>query len=275
MEASRALVACVGSSYAFVVDLDLQGSVVFVTGASGSIGNEICRAFLDEGAFVAAFSRHGMPDGDPERTISLCGDVRDPDSIDQAIRATEKRFGRVDICVACAGIWPPQPMLLHRQEPSRAREVVETNLLGSIWTARAFVSSLERTGPRKDDRGASLVFVGSTAGEFGERGHAEYAATKSALHGLMASLKNEIVLIDPRGRVNLVEPGWTVTPTIEDYLERHGVLETTMRTMSLRQLAAPLDVARAILFLASPAMSRHVTGEVLLVAGGMEGRVLW
>ena len=88
MEASRALVACVGSSYAFVVDLDLQGSVVFVTGASGSIGNEICRAFLDEGALVAAFSRHGMPDGDPERTISLCGDVRDPDSIDQAIRAT-------------------------------------------------------------------------------------------------------------------------------------------------------------------------------------------
>lgn len=257
------------------MDLDLQGSVVFVTGASGTIGNEICRAFLDEGAFVAAFSRRGMPEGDPDRTISICGDLRDPDAVDQAMRATEKRFGRVDICVACAAIWPPQPILLHLQEASRVREVVETNLLGTIWTARSFIASLERTGPRKDERGASLVFVGSTAGHFGERGHAEYAATKSSLHGLMGSLKNEIVLIDPRGRVNLVEPGWTVTPTIQEYLEKHGVLENTMRTMSLRQLAAPLDVARSILFLSSPAMSRHVTGETLLVAGGMEGRVLW
>lgn len=274
-EVSRTLVACARSAYAFVVDLDLQGSVVFVTGASGSIGNEICRAFLDEGAFVAAFSRRGMPAGDVDRTLSLVGDVRDPEAVDQAMRDAEKRFGRVDVCVACAGIWPPQPMLLHQQESSRVRDVVETNVLGSMWTARAFIASLERMGPRTDGRGACLVFVGSTAGRFGERGHSEYATTKSALHGLVASLKNEIVLIDPRGRVNLVEPGWTVTPTIEEYLERHGVLESTMKTMSLRQLAAPLDVARAILFLASPAMSRHVTGESLLVAGGMEGRILW
>lgn len=259
----------------FVVDLDLQGTVVFVTGASGTIGNEICRVFLDEGAFVAAFSRRGMPEGDRERTLSLTGDVRDVEAIDAAMRETEKRFGRVDVCVACAGVWPPQPVMLHQIDPARVREVVETNLLGSMWTARAFLASLERTGPRTDARGSSIVFVGSTAGHFGERGHSEYAASKSALRGLTASLKNEIVLLDPHGRVNLVEPGWTVTPTIQEYLERHGVLERTMRTMSLRQLAAPLDVARAILFLASPAMSRHVTGESLLVAGGMEGRVLW
>lgn len=257
------------------MDLDLKGSVVFVTGASGSIGNEICRAFLDEGASVAAFSRRGMPAGDVERTISLTGDVRDPEAVDQAMRETEKRFGRVDVCVACAGIWPSKPVLLHQQEAQRAREVVETNVLGSMWTARAFIAALERTGPRQDGRGASMIFVGSTAGRFGERGHSEYAATKSALRGLVASLKNEIVLIDPHARVNLVEPGWTVTPTIEEYLERHGVLETTMKTMSLRQLAAPADVARAILFLASPAMARHISGEVLSVSGGMEGRVLW
>ncbi|HRI67809.1 MAG TPA: SDR family oxidoreductase [Polyangium sp.] len=257
------------------MDLDLKGSVVFVTGASGSIGNEICRAFLDEGALVAAFSRRGMPTGDAERTISLIGDVRDPEAVDHAMRETEKRFGRVDICIACAGVWPPKPTLLHKQEPSRAREVVETNVLGSMWTARAFVSALERTGPRQDGRGASIIVIGSTAGRFGERGHSEYAASKSALRGLVASLKNEIVLVDPKARVNLVEPGWTVTPTIEEYLESHGVLETTMKTMPLRQLAAPEDVARAVLFLASPSMSRHITGEILGVTGGMEGRVLW
>lgn len=257
------------------MDLDLKDSVVFVTGASGSIGNEICRVFLEEGAFVAAVSRHGMPAGDADRTMSICADVRDSNAVDHAMLEAEKRFGRVDICIACAGIWPPKPALLHQQEPSRAKEVVETNVLGSIWTARAFLASLERTGPRKDERGASLLFVGSTAGRFGERGHSEYATSKAALRGLVASLKNEIVLIDPRARVNLVEPGWTVTPPIQEYLEQHGVLESTMRTMALRQLATPTDVARAILFLSSPTMSRHVTGESLLIAGGMEGRVLW
>ncbi|TKD02236.1 SDR family oxidoreductase [Polyangium fumosum] len=257
------------------VDLELQGSVVFVTGASGGIGNEICRAFLEEGASVVAFSRHGMPDGDPARAVSLMGDVRDPAAMDQAMRDAEARFGRVDVCVACAGIWPPDATPLHEMDPARARDVVETNLLGALWTARAFLASLARKGPREGERGASLVFVGSTAGRFGERGHSEYAASKAGLRGLMLSLKNEIVSLDPRGRVNLVEPGWTVTPMVEACLAQHGALETTLRTMPLQKLATPTDVARAVLFLSSPAMAGHLSGEALLVAGGMEGRVLW
>jgi len=257
------------------VDLDLKGSVALVTGASGGIGNEICRAFLEEGAFVAAVSRHGMPEGDPHRAVSITADVRDPNAMDGAMREAGARFGRVDVCVVCAGIWPSTSELLHEMPVERAREVIETNLLGAMWTARAFLSMLARTGPRVDERGASIVFVGSTAGRFGEKGHAEYAASKAALRGLVLSLKNEIVTLDPRGRVNLVEPGWTVTPMVEDSLARHGVVEHATRTMALRQLATPTDVARAILFLASPAMSRHVSGESVLVAGGMEGRVLW
>ena len=62
--------------------------------------------------------------------------------------------------------------------------------------------------------GASIVFTGSTAGRFGEAGHVAYAAAKSALRGLVATLKNEIVAIDPKGRVNGVEPGWTLTPAV-------------------------------------------------------------
>jgi len=257
------------------VDLELDGSVVFVTGASGGIGNEICRAFMREGATVAAFSRRGMPEGDRARAVSLVGDVRDPAAVEQAMRAAEDRFGRVDVCVVCAGIWPSESVLLHEMAPERARDVVETNLLGAMWTARAFLSSLARKGPRSDERGASLVFVGSTAGHFGERGHSEYAASKAALRGLVLSLKNEIVMIDPRGRVNLVEPGWTVTPMVEACLAEQGALGSTLATMPLRKLATPTDVARVILFLASPAMACHVSGESLLVAGGMEGRTLW
>ena len=116
--------------------------------------------------------------------------------------------------------------------------------------------------------------TGSTAGRFGERGHADYAAAKAGLLGLARSLKNEIVALDPYGRVNVVEPGWTVSDMTRANLHEPGVLEGVVRTMALRQLARPVDVARTVAFLLSPA-ARHVSGEVVGVAGGMEGRVLW
>jgi 3-oxoacyl-[acyl-carrier protein] reductase len=184
-------------------------------------------------------------------------------------------FGRVDVCVANAGIWPEEARILDELPEARIREVVETNLLGAMWTARAFFGALRRTGARADGHGASLVFIGSTAGRFGERGHAEYAASKAALRGLTLTLKNEIVTLDPWGRVNLVEPGWTVTPMAAATLAASGELDAATQTMPLRRVAQTSDVARAVLYLASPTLARHVTGESVAVAGGMEGRVLW
>jgi 3-oxoacyl-[acyl-carrier protein] reductase len=118
------------------------------------------------------------------------------------------------------------------------------------------------------------VLVGSTAGIFGEAGDAEYAAAKSAINdGLAKTLKNEIVRIAPQGRVNVVAPGWTVTPLVAPSLDQEAV-ERATRTYALRKVATPEDVARAIVWISSPAAG-HTSGEVLAVAGGMEGRVLW
>lgn len=255
------------------MDLDLKDKVVFVTGASGGIGADLCRAFAAEGAKVAAHSRRGVPESD--RVLSLTGDVRDLAGLEASMRKVVERWGRVDACVANAGIWPSEALPLHELPEARIREVIETNLLGAMWTAKAFMASLYRTGPRKDGHGASVVFIGSTAGRFGERGHAEYAVTKAGLHGLMLSIKNEIVVTDPRARVNLVEPGWTVTPMAQASLDRDGLVESLTRTMPLRQIALPDDISRAVLFLSSPTAARHVTGETLTIAGGMEGRLLW
>jgi 3-oxoacyl-[acyl-carrier protein] reductase len=255
------------------VDLSLHDKTAFVTGASGGIGLALLAAFTDEGARVAAHSRRGVPAS--ERVLSLRGDVRDPAGLDEAMREAERAFGRVDVCVANAGIWPEASLPLHELPEARVREVMEVNLLGAIWTARAFLASLARTGPREDGHGAALIFIGSTAGRFGEKGHAEYSASKAALRGLVLTLKNEIVALDPRARVNLVEPGWTVTPMAAEVLARDGSAAAVTRTMPLRQLATPEDVARAVLVLASPVTARHLSGESLMVAGGMEGRVLW
>ncbi len=255
------------------MDLALADKVAFVTGASGGIGEEIVRAFAAEGARVVACSRRGVPAS--ERILPVTADVRRPDELDAAMRAGVEAFGRVDVCVANAGVWPPEALPLDALPEERVREVIETDVLGAMWTARAFVAALRRSGPRQDGHGASVIFIGSTAGRFGEPGHAEYAASKADLRGLMLSLKNEIVHADPWARVNLVDPGWTVTPMAEETLRASGQLDRVTMTMPLRRVASPADVAAAVLFFASPVMSRHVSGEALTVAGGMEGRLLW
>src|SRR5581483_7455857 len=120
----------------------------------------------------------------------------------------------------------------------------------------------------------SLVLVGSTAGRFGEAGHSDYAAAKSAIQvGLLLSLKNEIVRIAPLGRVNAVAPGWTYSPMTRGALDPE-VVDRVTRTMALRKVASADDIARAVVVLSSDALSGHVTGQLVTVAGGMEGRTV-
>jgi 3-oxoacyl-[acyl-carrier protein] reductase len=210
-----------------------------------------------------------------ERSMTVSGDVRSPSEMDAVVSDVRTAWGRIDICIANAGAWPVDDLRIDECSPERIRETIEVNLLGSMWTARAFFASLAATGPRGDGEGASLLFIGSTAGRFGERWHADYAAAKAGLVGLARTLKNEIALLDPFGRVNVIEPGWTIGHKPKPALEREGVVSRVVSTMALRQIGRAVDIARTVVMLSSPAVSRHVTGEVLTVAGGMEGRVLW
>ncbi|MBL8861589.1 MAG: SDR family oxidoreductase [Planctomycetes bacterium] len=264
------------------MDLQLADKVVLVTGASGGIGRALAEAFAAEGARLvltgnAQFKalEDWLAAARIPNALAIRADTTDPAAMDSAFDAARARFGRVDAAIANAGRWTPEHALIHEASPERIRANIETNLLGTIWTARGFFRTLAATGPRPDAHGASLVLIGSTAGRFGEKGHAEYAASKAGLRGLALTLKNEIVDLDPFGRVNVIEPGWTVTHMARASLETPGVVGRVVRTMPLRQLGRAADVARAALFLASPAASRHVSGEFLTVAGGMEGRSLW
>jgi 3-oxoacyl-[acyl-carrier protein] reductase len=265
------------------MDLGLRGLCAVVTGASGGIGRALMEAFALEGANVVALGRSRFDElaryvegrAWSDRALCLRADVTSPAELQAAFGEARQVFGRADVCVANAGVWPREHRLLHEASEERIRGTLETNLLGALWTARAFLASLVVSGPREDGLGASLCLVGSTAGRFGERGHAEYSVSKAGLYGLIRSLKNEVVQLDPYARVNLVEPGWTVTHMVREELEREGAIREVARTMPLRQLARAADIARAVAFLSSPLAARHVTGEVLTVAGGMEGRTLW
>ena len=143
------------------------------------------------------------------------------------------------------------------------------NLDSVFLTCRAFLRHVETT------KTGSLVLVSSTAGLFGEAGHSDYAAAKGALaSGFVKSLKNELGRIAPMARVNVVCPGWTEVGRNRAKLQDPAFLSRVTRTMALRKVGRPEDVARVIVTLASDRISGHVTGEVITVAGGMEGRVL-
>ena len=110
----------------------------------------------------------------------------------------------------------------------------------------------------------------------GEAGHADYAAAKAALtYGFVQSLKNELCRLTPRGRINVICPGWTLTPRVATVTQDHARMRRVLQTIPLRKIARPRDVAMAAVFLASDRLSGHMTGQVLPVSGGMEGRVLY
>ncbi len=242
----------------------LSGVRVLVTGGSGGIGAACVRLFAAEGADVVVHYHRGRERAETAGgTRVVQADLRQEAEVERMFAEA----GALDACAAVAGVWPSDDVPVAELPLERWRETIDANLTATFLTARGFLAQL-------GDREGTLVFVGSTAGIFGEAGHADYAAAKSAIiGGLLLSLKNEAVRRNPLTRVNAVAPGWTVSPMTERVLDEEQV-GLVSRTMALRKVATADDVAAQVVALASPLLSGHVTGQVVTVAGGMEGRVL-
>ena len=246
---------------------------MLVAGASGGIGAASARAFTAEGARVLVHFHRGE-----ERARALAAELGDAPLVqaDLTVEADVERLftearnvlGSVDVCAAIAGVYASEDVPVWQLSLERWEETLRANLTATFLTARGFLREVERTGH------GSLVLVGSTAGVFGEAGHADYAAAKSGiLGGLLLSMKNEVARVSRTARVNAVAPGWTVSPMTRGLLDDASV-ERITRTMPLRKVATAEDVAAQVVVLASDVLSGHVSGQVITVAGGMEGRVV-
>lgn len=154
--------------------------------------------------------------------------------------------GPVQVLIVNHGIWPTDDIPVADLTLERWNRTIATNLTSSFLVCREYLSRLRNATPKIKEK-AAIVLIGSTAGKYGEAGHADYAVTKSGvsaaisrcayitilsamMYGLTMTLKNEIVKIAPKGRVNTVAPGWVRTPMAESALADPDVVYRALAT---------------------------------------------
>jgi len=254
------------------METGLGGKVVLVTGGAGGIGRAICRKFAEEGANVAVHFHTSSEEAESLAKeiggIAVHADLRVPSQADEMVAEVISKMGSLDVCVANSGLYPTESRPMWEIDEERWNSTIMSNLGVTANTSRSFLSHASTRGS------GSLVLVGSTAGVYGEAGHSDYAAAKGAINtGMLLSLKNEVSRLGSV-RVNAVAPGWTLTQKKVATGLDEEVMERAKSTMALKKLATPNDVAMAIVALSSDEVSGHITGQVIEVAGGMEGRLV-
>ena len=240
---------------------DLTGRVAVVVGAGSGIGRATALALARSGATVAAADRDrdgaietaGLADG----VWAYFVDITEQAAIEEARAAIEGELGVPHIVVNAAGWDHVGPFL----DTDRAlwEKLLAINLLGPIALVRAFLDGMIQRGD-----GGRIVTVASDAGRVGSSGETVYAGAKGGVIAFSKSLARE--LARHRILVNCVAPGPTDTPLFATLPEKLRL--SLERSIPLRRLARPEEVAAAITFFASDEAS-FITGQVLSVSGGL------
>jgi NAD(P)-dependent dehydrogenase (short-subunit alcohol dehydrogenase family) len=248
----------------------LANKNALITGGSSGIGLATARLFMAQGARVAITGRNRKKlDSAAESlgtsVLAIQVDVTDVPAMEQVIANVVKTFGTLDIVFANAGVGAPTPV--GQTAVSAFEEIVRINLIGVFFTIQAAAAHL--------NDGASIILNGSAQAVMGAPRYSAYAASKAGVRSMTRNLASELA---PRGiRVNQVTPGGTSTPIwlpIAPTAEAMMVLEKRIAlTAPLARLAAPDEIAKAVLYLASDDSS-FMTGAEVVVDGGATGAPL-
>ena len=243
-----------------------EGKVVIVTGAAQGIGRSIALAFGREGAVLSLFD---IKEEALKNVARLCErensskvkvfptDVGSVDEVEDAIRATQECFGKIDVLVNNAGVLPPASPFEEISDDVW-ENVLNVNLMGVVNCCRAVIPIM------KQQKSGSIINASSTYGLVPQFQSAPYCASKSAIISITRVLASEL------GRygitVNAYAPGATRTElAAHSFVGDRG--NAKLREIPLGRFAEPEDVAGIVLFLASDE-ARYVNGATLLVDGG-------
>jgi 3-oxoacyl-[acyl-carrier protein] reductase len=243
------------------ITIDLTGRTAFVTGGTRGIGLAIARSLHAAGARVAIAGRdlgrtQEVAGQLGERAAGVACDVAVASQVETAVATAEQALGPIDILVNNAGL--TRDNILPRMSEEDWDTVLDTNLKGAFHTTRAVIRGMMKR------RAGRIVNVASVVGLTGNKGQANYAASKAGLIGFTKSVAREYA---GRGVLaNCVAPGFIATDMTAALPD--AARATLLQDIALGRLGDPGDVAGAVLFLASD-LAGYVTGQVLVVDGGM------
>lgn len=244
--------------------VDLNGQVALVTGASRGIGRAIALRLAQCGAAVAGVARtlEGL-----EATLQAireaggtaqgyAGSVASSDDVKRIVQEVEAKFEKIHVLVNNAGV--TRDGLILRMEDDAWQEVIDTNLKGTFLFCRDVGMVMMR------QRYGRIINISSVSGLMGNPGQANYAASKAGIIGLTKTVARELA---SRGiTANVVAPGF-ITTDMTDVLPEKVKTEVKER-IPVRRLGAPEDIADLVCYLAGRGAG-YVTGQVIAVDGGM------
>jgi NAD(P)-dependent dehydrogenase (short-subunit alcohol dehydrogenase family) len=242
-----------------------SGLTVVITGGTRGIGAGLARGFLAAGSRVLVCGRSQPADAAllptaAGRTAVFCqADVREPDQASRLIRTAADLFGRVDVVISNAGGSPE--VAAATASPRFHQKIIELNLTAPMHVAQAANAVMQT-----QDRGGSIIMIGSVSGARPSPGTAAYGAAKAGLQHLVTSLAIEWA---PKVRLNCVAPGFVETTGAAGHYGDSEAAAAIAATIPLQRFATPADVAGVCLFLASPQAS-YISGATLTVNGGGE-----
>jgi 3-oxoacyl-[acyl-carrier protein] reductase len=252
------------------VTLSLEGKVALITGGSRGIGAATVRLFASAGAKV--IFNYVRATSEAEKLVAECGtavchavqaDLTGTASAEPLVKATVDRFGSLDVLVVNHGVWPSNDTPIDQMSDDQWCNTVAVNLDSVFAVTKHAVAQMKQQ--KRQQRGGHIVMVSSTAGQRGEAGHADYAATKGALISMVKGLSTELA---PFGiYVNCVAPGWVGTDMSAEALEDPERRQKIHGTIPLGRVGTPEEIAGPILFLCT-SHADFITGEIFNVNGG-------